>query len=206
MRLAEPIAAALVRGRIKLWQVSELTGLAFPVHCQSNQIQATWAAIAARQLGFKAQAGRLDYSLSAMYIEFENVGDPDDPVDIPDYATSEGREYYEDLIGSSTRDFLRVPLRMEPTLRSDDEAIPEDEGNVLTFYAQTTGVEGVHGKTFSSGVNSKICGVALVATPVFADWTRDLVFSRSYLAAEHQMVKTATSQAGITWEINFLTA
>jgi hypothetical protein len=74
---------------------------------------------------------------------------------------------------------------------------------MLTFFALSSGATGVHGKTFSSGANSKICGFALVAMPVFADATLDVIAARTYLAEENQQVKDASAQAGVTWELIF---
>jgi hypothetical protein len=196
----------LVRGRIAVGKFDEQKGLWLPTHYQQNQIQYSWGFIAARQLGFKKQVGRYDYTISGMYIEFENVADPEDPVTIPTYERSEGRDYYDGLMASGTRDYLRVPLRMEPALsiaEGYEDYFEEGEGNMLTFFALSSGATGVHGKTFSSGANSKICGFALVAMPVFADATLDVIAARTYLAEENQQVKDASAQAGVTWELIF---
>lgn len=196
----------LLRGQISVGHYHESLELFVPMHTQSNQIQYKWGFAAARALGFKKQAGRLDYAISAMYIEFENVPDPNDPVTIPTYDRDEGRTYYDSLLGSSTRDYLRVALRMEPALSiapGYEDYFEEGEGNMLTLFALSAGATGVHGKTFSSGVNSKICGFALVATPVFADATQDVIVARTYLAEANQQVKDASANAGVTWELIF---
>lgn len=209
MQTLQTTIGPTLRGRIGLWDIDERTGLATFRHCKPNQIQTSWGVIAAHQIGFRQQAGRLSYAISAMYIEFENVPDPEDAASIPDFSADEGLDYYDGLLGSGVRDFLRVPLRMEPTLTvaaGYENRLPADEGNVLTFFAQTSGVEGVHGKTFSDSVNSKICGAALVATPVFADRTRDIVFARTYFEVADQTLKLPSSQAGLTWEISFTPA
>lgn len=194
------------RGRIAVGHYHEALELWVPMHSQPNQIQHGWGFIAARQLGFKKQVGRYDYTISGMYIEFENVAAPEDPVTIPTYEKAAGRDYYDSLISSGTRDYLRVPLRMEPALsiaEGYEDSFAEGEGNMLTFFALSSGSVGVHGKTFSSGVNSKICGFALVAMPVFADATLDVIAARTYLAEENQQVKDASAQAGVTWELIF---
>lgn len=206
MLLLKDRMSALVRGRIGVGHVDPQTGLFIPKINKPNQIQLTWGVIAARQIGFKRQAHRPDYSISAMYIEFENVADPLDEVTIPDVARTEGIEYYDSLSVSSTRDFVRVPLRSEPGLAiatGNEGDIPDDEGNMLSFFAMTSTATGVHGKTFSNGSNSKICGVALVATPIFADRTKDIIFARTYLEVADQQVKDASAQAGVAWDIIF---
>lgn len=195
----------LVRGRIGLGRFTD-GGIFLPHFQKSNQIQLTWGVIAARQIGYRRQAHRLDYSIAAMYVEFENVADPEDEVTIPTYERSDGLEYYDALADSGVRDFARIPLRMEPTLTESAEAeglLPDGEGNMLTFFAMTSTGTGVHGKTFSAGVNSKICGFALVATPVFGDRTQDVIFARTYLEAADQQVKDASAQAGVSWDIIF---
>lgn len=195
----------LVRGRIGLGRFNE-RGIFIPHLRKANQIQLNWGVIAARQIGFKRQAHRPDYSISAMYVEFENVADPDDEVVVPTFERSDGLEYYDDLVSSGVRDFARIPLRMEPSLAVSDEAaglLPDGEGNMLTFFAMTSTGTGVHGKTFSAGVNSKICGFALVATPVFDDRTQDIIFARTYLETADQQVKDASAQAGVSWDIIF---
>lgn len=198
-------AQGMVRGRVGLGRFTE-QGIFIPRFCKPNQIQLTWGVIAARQIGYKRQAHRPDYSISAMYIEFENVADPTDEVAVPTFSRDDAMEYYEALSASSVRDVVRVPLRMEPTLGVADAAvglIPDGEGNMLTFFAMTSATTGIHGKTFSAGVNSKICGMGLVATPVFDDRTQDILFARTYLAPEDQQVKDASAQAGVEWDIIF---
>lgn len=204
--LTKDAVHGLLRGKITVGDYYEHNGLWVPKHSQNNQIQYSWGHIAARAMGFRKQPGRLDYTISAMYIEYENVADPVDPVTIPTYDRSEGLDYYNSLIGSGTRDYLRVALRMEPTISiapGFEDYFGEGEGNMLTLFALSSGATGVHGKTFSSGVNSKICGFALVATPVFADATQDVILARTYLAEENQQVKDASANAGVTWELIF---
>lgn len=168
-----------------------------------NQIQYDWGFIAAKTIGL----GNPKFRVSAMYVEFENVADPDDPVTIPAFSREAGIEYYDDLQSSGTKDFLRVPFVSLPAIgiESGFEAFftPDETGNKLTFHAQTQGIIGVHGKTFSDGVNSKVYGAAIVATPEFSDRTQDIIFARSYFDTIEQTVKEASSQIGVTWEIAF---
>ena len=77
-------------------------------------------------------------------------------------------------------------------------------GNLLTFLAQSSGSTGVNGTTFSAAQNSKVSGAALVAAPVFADSTQDIVFSRTYFdPTSNQVLKQASSQIGLSWEVPF---
>lgn len=194
-----------VRGRVTLWRVTE-SGLTLPVHTQPNQIQYSWGFIAAQQIGYRRQAGRPDYHVSAMYIEYENVGAPEDPIsEDPEFDRALGVDHYAALSG--TRDYLRVALTLEPSLVISTDYTeyftPGENGNQLTFFAQTSGAEGVNALPFSHVVNSKVYAAALVATPDFNDRTKDVVFARTVFDVEDQITKEASSQIGITWDIAF---
>jgi hypothetical protein len=194
-----------VRGHVTLWRVDEKTGLKVPVTSQPNQIQYSWGFIAAKQIGFKRQADRPDYSISALYIEFVNQENPATPVSAPAFGRDASISYYNNLTGNN--DFLRVPLSLEPALGVSpgyDENLPENQkGNQLTFFVQTSGTTGVLGRAFSHSVNSKVFSAALVATPVFSDRTKDVIFARTIFSPENQVTKEASSQIGITWDIAF---
>lgn len=200
-----------IRGRVGLWHVRQRgkrqrgpTQWVEPITFIQNQIQFHWGFIATQTIG----KGLSRYRVAAMYIEFENVASPGDPVTVPTYGREEGTEYYDALQSSGTLDFLRVPLLQEPLLGVvpgfEDYFTAGETGNRATFFAQSQGVVGVHGKTFSDSVNSKVYGVALVATPVFADRTQDVVFARTYFPTGEQTLKEASSQIGISWDIDFL--
>ena len=79
-----------------------------------------------------------------------------------------------------------------------------NEGNLLTFYTQSQGAVGYHGRTFSHSVNSKVFGAALVATPTADDPTQDIIVARTYLLAASQVLKIASSQIGLTWRLSLL--
>lgn len=190
-----------IQGLVRLWK-TRLSGLMVPVATTRNQRQYSWGFIAARAIGM----GDANYQVDAMYIEFENVAAPADPITPPTYGRDEGLEYYDGLSSSGTKDYIRTALASTPMLgvkSGFEDYFGTNEGNKLTFFAQTAGATGVHGKTFSNAANSKIYGAALIATPVFIDPTRDVVFARSYFEIAEQVVKEASSQIGITWEISF---
>ena len=67
-----------VVGRVGLGIYDERTGLYLPRRPQFNQIQDGWMFIAAQAIGM----GLRSHRLQAMYIEFENVAAPEDPVTI----------------------------------------------------------------------------------------------------------------------------
>lgn len=196
-----------VRGRVTLWRVED-SGLMVPIHTQHNQIQFSWGLLAAKQLGYRPGAGRPSFHISGMYVEFENVGLPEDPVSVdPEFGRDVGIGYYDDLMASATQDFLRVPLRLEPSLGIstgyEDYFTAGETGNQLTFFAQTSGSEGVHGKTFSHAVNSKVFAASLAAMPEFSDRTKDVIFARTVFDINDQVTKEASSQIGITWDVAF---
>jgi len=198
-----------VHGRITLWRVDDETGLLTPLGTKQNQIQVSWGHIAAKQLGYRRQPDRDDYVISGMYFEFENQANPASSVNAPSFTRSAGAEYYSSLSSSLTRDYLRVPLWLEPGLSvavgSEGSAAltAAGQGNQLTFFAQTSGTTGVHGKNFSHITNSKVYAAALVAMPRFEDRTKDVIFARINFDIGDQTSKEASSQIGITWDISF---
>lgn len=200
-------AISSVRGRVTLWRVDDATGLRTPIVHKSNQIQYSWGFIAAKQLGYRRTSDRPDYHISAMYIEYENQADPETPISVSPFERNVGLDYYNAMALSPVRDYLRVPLRLEPTLTIapgfEEYFIDGQNGNQLTFFSQTSGTTGVNGKTFGASANSKVYAAALVATPVFSDRTHDVIFARTYFDVGDQTTKEPSSQIGITWDISF---
>lgn len=200
-----------VRGHVTLWRVDEQTGVFTPVHSQKNQILLSWGFAAAQQLGYRPQAGRPSYHIAAMYIEYENVADPATAVTVDAFTRDLDPDYYNDLYASATQDFLRAPLRLEPTLGISASTAVDypgyftagQNGNQLTFFAQTAGTAGVHGKSFGAAHNSKVYAAALVATPVPNDRSKDVIIARTTFTAGNQVTKEASAQIGITWDIAF---
>lgn len=195
-----------VRGHVRVWRVEDNAHKTLLVS-QPNQIQYSWGYIAAKQIGFRPQPDRLNYNISALYIEFENLANPATAVDVSIFDRDLNINYYNSLVDSSTRDFLRIPLTLEPagSVSAGYEAnLPiEQQLNKLTFFVQTAGTTGVFGKTFSHLVNSKVYAAALVAAPRYDDRTKDVIFARTIFTAENQVTKEASSQIGITWDVAF---
>lgn len=191
------------RGRYSVFTVDEATGLWVPRFLKRrNQIQYDWARIALQCIG----KGQSKYKISTIYVEFQNVAGPGDPASFPDFDRDEGVEYYTGLAGD--RDYLRLPLLSEPALSVAPDATnffsgEGDDFDTMTFFAQTAGALGVNGLEFSSGANSVAVGIALVATPVPADRTRDVVFGRAYFALDEQVPKEASHQIAVSWEQTF---
>jgi len=175
-------------------------GWSGPSEFSHNDFLYEWGAIFANLLMRRG----LNYGIGGMYLEFENTASPGDPVAAPTFtrAAGEGVEYYNALVDSADRDYLRVPLVASDLAVGDEVKFPK--GNLASFFAQTSGVTGVHGKPFSDADNSVVFGGALVAFVDSADPTRDLVLSRFYLATDRQMPKLATSEVGFQWRLNLL--
>lgn len=162
-----------------------------PYSRQSNQIQDGWRKSCANAWGI----GLNNYRINMMYLEFQNVLDPDDAVSIPSFLPSEGTEYYDGLASTIDRDFIRVPFVSTPTF--------DEVTGTLAYFAMSQGSEGVFGKTFSHAVNSKFCGAALIATPEIGDRTQDIVVARSYAEVSGQLVKAAGKSVMASWQIMF---
>lgn len=199
-----------VRGHISLWRVDERTGLKLPVGNQPNQIQYSWGYIAAKQIGYRPNPEKLNYNISAVYLEFENQNDPEQEISATPFDRDLGIGYYNALVNNPTRDFLRIPLILEPagSVSAGYEAnLPvEQQLNKLTFFVQSVGTFGVHGRQFSHAAEngtSKVFAAALVAAPVFSDRTKDVIFARTVFLPQNQVTKEASSQIGLTWEIAF---
>jgi hypothetical protein len=139
------------------------------------------------------------YRPNCVYIEFENNSGAE--VTLPPLLRDDGKSYYDALLTHPTQDYLRLPLTA--VMQENSDAAKFRRGNTLRFFAQTSGVAGVHGKPFSSAAQSRIFGGALVAAPVWSDATQDLVFCRFQYAGDDQPVKTASAQISITREISF---
>lgn len=199
-----------VRGHITLWHVDEATGLKIPVGAQKNQIQYSWGFIAAKQIGYRPNPERYNYNISAVYIEFENQIDIEDEISVAPFSRDLGINYYNALVDSPNRDFLRIPLIIEPagsvSVGYEANLPTEQQLNKLTFFVQTVGTQGVHGKPFShnaAGGTSKVYAAALVAAPLYSDRTKDVVFARTMFVPSNQVTKEASSQIGLTWDISF---
>lgn len=199
-----------VRGHVSVWRIDEKTGLKLPLFSQANQIQYGWGFIAAKQLGYRRQPDRLDYHISAMYIEYENI-DPEIPTSTPGFSRNVDITYYNSLVDSQTRNFIRVPLSIEPALSVSagyDANLPVNQsGNQLTFFAQTSEARVVYEgeeRQFNSANNSRVYAAALVAAPVLSDRSKDVVFARTVFSGGNQVTKEASSQIGITWDVAFL--
>jgi hypothetical protein len=174
-----------IQGSEELWTPS--------TDWKSNLVLYQWATITSQLLA----VGSSNYRIAGMYLEFENVASPSTTVTPPSFDRTRDITYYDDLVASSTRDYLRVPMTAAP-IGSEGTDL---SNNQIVFFARSSGTQGVHGKTFSDSVNSKIFGASLVAFVDNNDSTQDLLFSSFYFDTADQQIKLATSQVGIEWEL-----
>lgn len=189
-----------VTGEITVWEI-DTKGNKTKLFTQENQIQYTWAYIIAKTTG----QGDMTYQLSAMYMEYKNVISPSDTITVPSYTRGDGLSYYTSL--SSPYDYLRVPLSALPSISIQsgyESYFTAPAGNVMSFFAQSSGTVGQLGRTFTNGANSKVFGVALASTPTWSDPTKDFIFARTYFSTGDQQLKQPSSQIGITWKIPLL--
>lgn len=202
MKIKERIRTGAARGRFRLFRVPSEGApprLWTPLtRVTKNAVLYDWATIVGKLL----TAGSSDYRLNGIYLEFQNTGSP--PATVPSFGRADGISYYDSLADSLDTDYLRLPL-IASTLTSGDETL-FPSGNVVTAYAQTLAsqVTGVHGKAFTDAADSVITGAALVAIVDPADRTKDLVFSRAYLAESDQLARPGTGQVAVAWELELL--
>lgn len=175
-------------------KIEEKTGRVFQTIHSNNLVLYSGADILALLL-----AGHPEYKIGAMYMEFMNLADPDDPITPPAFDRSGGIDYYTGLASSPNVDYLRVPIVLNPV---NSPSGSNYVANRATFFAISEGVVGVNGKEFSAAANSAIYGAALVSTPDFQDPSKDVVYSRDYAEIGKQLKQTGF-QTGITWVQQF---
>jgi hypothetical protein len=181
-----------LQGRVRAHQVTN--DIWTPsTELKKNLVLYQWAEITSKLLTL----GDARYRIGGMYLEFENVANPGDPVSPPIFNRTRNVQYYDDLVGNATRDYLRVPLIASQVLSTGSGL----SNNQIVFFARSSGVTGVHGKPFSYAANSVIYGASLVAFIDATDATQDLLFSSFYFDVPDQQQKLATSQIGIEWEL-----
>lgn len=160
---------------------------------KSNLVVYQWANIVSKLL----TTGDARYRIGGLYLEFENTDNPGDTVSPDTFDRTRDVQYYLDLVESSSRDFLRVPLTASQVLSAGADLTD----NQLVFFARSSGLTGVHGKPFSSDANSVVFGAALVAYVDPTDISRDLLFSSFYFDEADQQQKLSSSQIGIEWQL-----
>jgi hypothetical protein len=185
-----------VTGRYTVYDISPY-GVWTPLFSDTNLLMTSWGFAAARALGFGDSA----YKISKMYLEFENTGSA---VSEPSFGAADSRTYYDNLV--APKDYLRVDTA-NPTLQINAAQASSFtsgvDGNQLLFRAQSAGTAGVNGVAFSDAGPSRLYGLALVAAPVNADKTKDVLVTRAYFESGDQVTKQASGQLGVSWTLTF---
>ncbi len=185
-------------GRVKAYTVFDVgaenvSGWQANTDFVRNLVVYQWATIVAKLLA----TGDSRYRVGGMYLEFENTDNPGDTVSPPTFDRTRSIGYYNSLSLSADRDYLRVPLTAATTA-SHGTGLSD---NQISFFARSSGVAGVHGKSFSAASNSVIFGGSLVSFVDSADYSQDLIFSSWYFDTADQQQKLPSSQIGIEWEM-----
>ena len=190
--MRETIRPDFVTGRIRLFLADQRGREIRSLHETPNLYLYGGADIAC------ALVSGLPFRIATMYMEFENLASPTDPIVPPTYDRTGGIGYYTSL--AAPRDFLRIPITIQPTRQSSDPALYQ--GNRVSFFALTAGTIGQHGLPFSDTVNSAVFGAALCASPDPATQANDVVWSRAYFADRYEL-KQPNHQIGIEWSLQF---
>ena len=193
----------LCRGAYSVHLVDEVTGRWGPALLRKhNLLPYSWGFLACQCIGL----GNPAYQVAGAYLEYQNLVNPTDTVPAPTFDRTTSLTYYNAL--PANQDFLRVALAGPPTIDiapgSEPYFIAGVSGNRVTFVAQSSGTQGALGRAFSDTAHSKVYGIALVATPVLADRTHDVILSRGYFNPPDQQLKQVGSQVGVRWSISFL--
>jgi hypothetical protein len=191
--IIETVPKSFMRGFVKVFSVAP-DGSKHLLKALENLYVYTGADVVAAALG-----GRPGFSVGTMYMEFENLAAPGDPIIPPSYDRSSTVSYYSNL--TSPRDFLRVPLTLQPTIISSDES--KYDGNQITFFGISSGSVGENGLAFSHTVNSTVFGGGLCASPVVDTQANDRLISRTYWASD-AVLKQQNHQIGVQWTLRFL--
>lgn len=140
-------------------------------------------------------AGDSKYTPNYIFVEFKNVATAGDEVQqtVP-VTEGDDMDYYYN-IGESC-DYLAIPITLKPYTID-----PTGDNKAAVYYSVVTSgfTQGVKGLPFSPGSNSTIYGLGLV-TRLSDDGTNDILFARTFLPKEKQLIKT-TSDMYINWKI-----
>ena len=130
-------------------------------------------------------AGNSRYTPNYVYLEFENTSSE---VSVPADETS-GKSYYDNL--GSDKGYLRIPIVITPAVKNDR----------IMYTVLVTSTESETDLPFSSELNSRIYGFALVSAPDPADPTKDVVFSREYLTGNKQLTATENQTLCVSFQV-----
>ena len=150
----------------------------------------------------RALTGDVAYKINGVYFEFENTAGTPAAVS---YTRSTTAADMRGLAGSLTKGVVRSFLASGGIIETGDSSasgLPY-ANNRATFFALATAANDLAGNTvFGSAVNSKIVSIGLLALPVAADATKDVLFAR-FTPATPFAVQAGRSP-GVTWTVELL--
>lgn len=116
--------------------------------------------------------GQSQYKFSYLYFEYENTSGSPSAGSVARTDTAATRQ------GVTTPyDLVRAPFVSNPVYNTTDG---NHAANQTTFFAITSATTGLNGLPFTSGANSKIYAVCLVASPTGAA-SGDMLYARALL-------------------------
>ena len=161
-----------IRGQVRAYQVDGEQWTP-RTELKSNLVLYDWANILSKLLTI----GDARYRIGGVYLEFENTTSPGDTVSPPTFDRTRSITYYDELVASSSRDYLRVPLTAS-SVQSTGSGLTNNE---LLFFARSSGLTGVHGKDFSYAANSVVFDVDSSTTgPKIPENGSDIILSYNY--------------------------
>lgn len=148
-------------------------------------------------------AGDPTYKINGVYFEFENTAGSPAAVS---YTRTTTAAAMRGGAASATKGIIRSALAAQGTLETGDSSasgMPYSNNRATFFALATTAVDSIDGSpAFSAGANSKIVSVGLIAMPVAADFTKDVLFARFTPAAPFAV--QAGRYPGVTWTVELL--
>lgn len=156
---------------------------------KSNLQVRTWFAA----FGPLLLAGDVRYVASHMLFEYVNTGGSVTP---PSFDEVDDIDYYLGITSDVNRDYLRVPILTTGYGKTDIDLAYND---ILKFHSRSSGTAGVNARAFTAGAGSRVIGGGLVAAPVPADRTQDILIARWY--AGSPKTKVDGSEISLDWEL-----
>jgi hypothetical protein len=148
-------------------------------------------------------SGDPTYKINGVYFEFENTAGTPAAVS---YTRSTTAAEMRGGAASPTKGIIRSALAAAGTLATGDSSasgLPYSNNRATFFALATSAVDSIDGSpAFSAGANSKIVSVGLVAMPMQADFTKDVLFARFTPAAPFAV--QAGRFPGVTWTVELL--
>lgn len=176
-----------IHGSVRLFDVDDAGNPVAVLYSGRNLVTYQGADMLAKVL-----AGQVGFSVSGMYVEFQNASYSTITPARSDTVASlfNASSYYT---GDAGADILRIDLASSPAFAGT----PPYTSNRVTFWGVTTlsGIGTLKAVAFSSGSNSKVRGAALIAKAT--QQSSDLVMSR--VSIDPAVTLQSDRRIGIEW-------